>query len=55
MVAPYLSFDSDPYLVINSAGGLDYIQDAYTTSDRFPNAQPFDTSQLTAESGLSGH
>ena len=54
MVAPFLSFDSDPYLVINSSGGLDYIQDAYTTSDRFPNAQPFDTSQLAAGSGLAG-
>ena len=54
MVAPFLSFDSDPYLVINSGGGLDYIQDAYTTSDRFPNAQPFDTSQLAAGSGLAG-
>ncbi len=53
-VAPFLAFDSDPYLVINSAGGLDYIQDAYTTSDRFPNAQPFDTSQLAAGSGLGG-
>lgn len=54
MVAPFLSFDSDPYLVINSSGGLDYIQDAYTTSDRFPNAQPFDTGQLAAGSGLAG-
>jgi uncharacterized protein len=53
-VAPFLTFDSDPYLVINSAGGLDYIQDAYTTSDRFPNAQPVDTSQLATGSSLSG-
>ena len=53
-VAPFLAFDSDPYLVINSSGGLDYIQDAYTVSDRFPNAQPFDTSQLAAGSGLAG-
>ncbi|HEY7936423.1 MAG TPA: UPF0182 family protein [Candidatus Limnocylindrales bacterium] len=53
-IAPFLTFDSDPYLVINSAGGLDYIQDAYTTSDRFPNAQPVDTSQLASGSSLSG-
>jgi hypothetical protein len=45
-VAPFLAFDSDPYLVINSAGGLDYIQDAYTTSDRFPNAQAFNPGDL---------
>jgi uncharacterized membrane protein (UPF0182 family) len=54
MVAPFLTFDSDPYLVINSSGGLDYIQDAYTTSDRFPNAQPVDTSQLASGSSLAG-
>ncbi len=54
MVAPFLTFDSDPYLVINSSGGLDYIQDAYTTSDRFPNAQPVDTSQLASGSNLAG-
>ncbi len=54
MVAPFLSFDSDPYLVVTKAGGLVYIQDAYTTSDRFPNAQPADTSQLSAASGLNG-
>ncbi|MGH2513172.1 MAG: UPF0182 family protein, partial [Candidatus Limnocylindrales bacterium] len=54
MVAPFLSFDSDPYLVVTSSGGLDYIQDAYTTSDRFPNAQPVDTSQLASGSGLAG-
>jgi hypothetical protein len=54
MVAPFLSFDSDPYLVVTSDGGLVYIQDAYTTSDRFPNAQPFDTSQLADGSGLAG-
>ncbi len=53
-VAPFLSFDNDPYLVINSSGGLDYVQDAYTTSDRFPNAQPFNTNQLAATSGLGG-
>ena len=54
MVAPFLTFDSDPYLVITSDGRLVYIQDAYTTSDRFPNAQPFDTSQVAAGSSLAG-
>jgi uncharacterized membrane protein (UPF0182 family) len=54
MVAPFLSFDSDPYLVVTGSGGLDYIQDAYTTSNRFPNAQPANTNQLASGSGLSG-
>lgn len=38
-IAPYLSFDSDPYLVI-SEGKLYWIADAYTVSDRYPYAQP---------------
>ncbi len=42
MVAPFLRFDKDPYLVIDDSGRLVYIQDAYTTSDRFPNAQATD-------------
>jgi len=39
-VAPFLAYDSDPYLVI-SQGRLFWIQDAYTTSDRYPYSQPF--------------
>ena len=45
-IAPFLRFDKDPYLVINDAGRLVYVQDAFTTSDRFPDAQPFDLSTL---------
>jgi uncharacterized membrane protein (UPF0182 family) len=41
-IAPFLRFDKDPYLVIDDTGKLVYIQDAYTSSDRFPNAQGFD-------------
>ncbi|HEX7950189.1 MAG TPA: UPF0182 family protein, partial [Candidatus Limnocylindrales bacterium] len=51
LVAPFLRFDKDPYLVIDSAGRLVYIQDAFTTSDRFPNAQAFDPTSL-AGTGL---
>jgi hypothetical protein len=51
MVAPFLRFDADPYLVIDSAGRMTYIQDAYTTSDRFPNAQAYDP---PSDSGLAG-
>jgi uncharacterized membrane protein (UPF0182 family) len=39
MIAPFLSLDRDPYLVV-SEGRLFWIQDAYTTSDYFPYAQP---------------
>lgn len=48
-IAPFLRFDSDPYLVAASAGGknlagepttLYWIIDAYTTSDRYPYSDP---------------
>src|SRR5262249_15161935 len=38
-IAPFLRLDRDPYLVI-SDGRLFWMQDAYTTSDYFPYAQP---------------
>ncbi len=45
-VAPFLRFDKDPYLVVDGTGRLVYIQDAFTTSDRFPDAQYFDPGAL---------
>jgi uncharacterized protein len=38
-IAPFLRLDHDPYLVV-SDGRLFWLQDAYTTSDYFPCAQP---------------
>jgi uncharacterized membrane protein (UPF0182 family) len=38
-VAPFLEYDSDPYLVIID-GKLYWIQDAYTISNRYPYAEP---------------
>ncbi|KAB2954671.1 UPF0182 family protein [Heliorestis acidaminivorans] len=38
-VAPFLRFDSDPYLVINE-GRLVWIADAYTASSQYPFSQP---------------
>lgn len=40
-VAPFLTYDADPYIVIADDGNLYWIQDAYTTSDRFPYAEPY--------------
>jgi hypothetical protein len=40
-VAPFLHVDQDSYLVISQAGRLVWLVDGYTTSDRFPYAQPF--------------
>ena len=48
LIAPFLAYDKDPYVVVNDAGRLVYIQDAFTTSDRFPNAQYFDPAALGA-------
>jgi uncharacterized protein len=38
--APFLRFDRDPYLVVTDGGRLVWMVDAYTTSDRYPYAQP---------------
>ncbi|MEP6638056.1 MAG: UPF0182 family protein [Chloroflexota bacterium] len=51
-IAPFLRFDKDPYLVIDNTGRMVYIQDAFTTSDRFPNAQSFTPDE---GSGLNGN
>ncbi len=53
-IAPFLRFDKDPYLVVTGDGRLVWIQDAYTTSDRFPDSQPYDLSKLPDGSGLGG-
>ena len=35
-LAPFLTFDQDPYLVVGDDGRLSWIMDAYTTSDSYP-------------------
>ncbi|WP_183356358.1 UPF0182 family membrane protein [Geomonas silvestris] len=39
-LAPFLTLDSDPYLVVNQSGGLTWMIDAYTHSDRLPYSRP---------------
>lgn len=39
-VAPFLQFDRDPYIVIGDDGRLYWMQDAYTTSRRYPYSAP---------------
>jgi uncharacterized protein len=39
-VAPFLRYEPDPYMVIAQDGRLFWILDAYTTSDRYPYADP---------------
>jgi uncharacterized membrane protein (UPF0182 family) len=38
-IAPFLIYDPDPYLAIDN-GRLLWVQDAYTTTDRYPYATP---------------
>jgi uncharacterized membrane protein (UPF0182 family) len=38
-IAPFLTYDPDPYLVISN-GRLFWVQDAYTTSGRYPYSTP---------------
>lgn len=39
-ITPFLTFDNDPYIVV-SEGKLYWMWDAYTTTDRYPYAEPF--------------
>lgn len=39
-IAPFLRYDSDPYLVVADDGRLYWILDAYTVSSLFPYAEP---------------
>ncbi len=40
-IAPFLTFDDDPYMAV-ADGGLHWIIDAYVDSENFPYSQPFD-------------
>jgi len=39
-LAPFLSFDSQPYMVVASDGSLQWIVDGYTTSSQYPYSEP---------------
>ncbi|HEU5197241.1 MAG TPA: UPF0182 family protein [Methylomirabilota bacterium] len=39
-IAPFFSFDRDPYLVITDDGRLVWMLDGYTTTDRYPYSDP---------------
>jgi hypothetical protein len=49
--APFLSLDADPYPVL-VGNRIDWVLDAYTTTDHFPYAQTADTGALPPGSGL---
>ncbi len=41
IAAPFLTYDGDPYIVIDSDGTLKWIVDAYTETDSYPYSQSF--------------
>ena len=47
-----MRFDADPYPVVVD-GTVQWVLDAYTTSDRYPYAQQANVDQLTPGSGLN--
>ncbi|MGH7324293.1 MAG: UPF0182 family protein [Candidatus Rokuibacteriota bacterium] len=42
-IAPFLRYDRDPYIVVTADGRLTWVLDAYTTTDRYPYADPVRT------------
>ncbi len=40
-LAPFLSFDQDPYIVIGEDGRLSWVMDAFTSSDSYPYSTHF--------------
>lgn len=40
-VAPFLNYDSDPYMVIDRDGSLKWVVDAYTTTSYYPYSQSY--------------
>lgn len=43
-IAPYLYYDSDPYLIVSDDGKLYWMADAYTVSNYFPYSEPYNSS-----------
>ena len=46
-VAPFLAYDSDPYIVVNDDGRLFWMIDAYTSSNRFPYSRHYSANGKT--------
>ncbi len=44
-IAPFLAYDSDPYVVVGQNGHLYWIHDAYTTTNMFPYSEPVNLSR----------
>lgn len=49
-LAPFLTYDNDPYAVVTEKGRIFWILDAYTTTDKYPYSESY---VLALDSGLS--
>ena len=58
-LAPFLTFDQDPYIVVGDDGRLSWMMDAFTTSDSYPYSTHYDLDenlhQLHAQQRQGGH
>jgi hypothetical protein len=54
LIAPFLSYDPDPYLVVAN-GGLYWVNDAYTTGDRYPYSERYGALQAGSTSIAGGN
>lgn len=52
-VAPFLSFDNDPYPMIHD-GAVKWIIDGYTSTSNYPYAEAVDDVQLSEQTGIPG-
>ncbi len=41
VVAPFLTYDNDPYMIIDGQGNLKWVVDAYTTTKLYPYSQKY--------------
>ncbi len=51
--APFLTFDHDPYAVVDN-GHIDWVVDGYTTTNNYPYSQNANTQQVAIQSNLQG-
>ena len=53
-ITPFLILDADPYIVINDAGRLVWMQDAYTASNAYPYSTPVRMTERPSTTAIQG-
>ena len=52
-LAPFITFDTNPYLVLDTAGRPTWIVDGYTTSSDYPYSEPYGGDSVSTLSGIN--